>query len=264
MLGPGRLPMRHEYAARALASVAALSGTFENGTVTVVSTSIDVWDEAELVAQLGRTESERAQRYVHERDRKMSGAAALLSRAVVERWVGAQRIQIGHDCWRCGPDADHGRPVVSTHPELQLSITHSDGLVGVAVTRGGRLGIDVERTDIDVAHLAPRVFSTHELSRPIGPAAVLGAWTMKESLLKLTGAGLTCDPRSIVISGDPPQLIAWPQHAELVGNVGLTCFTRLDAHWAVAVARRQRPVRIEWHQLSSDARTTHSVRMTQP
>jgi len=100
-----------------------------------------------------------------------------------------------------------GRPVVGDGSTLAVSVSHSAGLVLVAIASGYRVGVDVERVRegpwlLLPAHaLAPRELAAHDRCAPEErPAALLRYWTRKEALLKAAGVGLAVDPRSVQVS----------------------------------------------------------------
>lgn len=93
--------------------------------------------------------------------------------------------------------ADHG---------VTFNLTHSRGIVGVAVSRGRAVGLDVEakkrRTKkIDEIKLAKRYFSEEEVQTLSGlppgePRQLLFVqlWTLKESYVKALGRGIGASP----------------------------------------------------------------------
>jgi phosphopantetheinyl transferase len=125
--------------------------------------------------------------------------------ATVHVWLapaGADRRSEAHDLLRAlagtlvdDPVLRHdtaGRPRI---PGLAVSITYSDGLIAVAASYDGPLGIDLE--DIRpraFAPLANRWFDPHELEwmaeQPDQLTAFLHLWTAKEAVGKALGLGL--------------------------------------------------------------------------
>lgn len=155
---------------------------------------------------------------------RLRDARAQQSRAVgfyLLRWaaaavtgVSADLLAVDRTCTRCGDP--HGRPVL---PDLDLdvSVTRSGDVVGVAVGRGFALGLDVED---------PTRFSSMRLAR-----AVLGAgedassadqlcryWTRKEATVKATGEGLGVGLRNVTVSrpDEAAQLLSYPGRFDLV------------------------------------------------
>lgn len=95
----------------------------------------------------------------------------------------------------------HGRPQLHA-PELPFglgfNISHTPGLIVIAVSASADVGVDVERGDRNprVLELAHRYFSTRELAdlRALAPQRqverFLRLWTLKESYIKACGMGL--------------------------------------------------------------------------
>jgi 4'-phosphopantetheinyl transferase len=96
-----------------------------------------------------------------------------------------------------------GKPAVVGGPAFNLS--HSDGHLLIGIAPEGRLGVDVEvaRQIVDVMDLALDCCSTQERIGllKLAPAdrshAFLRIWTLKESLLKAIGTGLSAPPNQV-------------------------------------------------------------------
>ncbi|MEU5278071.1 4'-phosphopantetheinyl transferase superfamily protein [Streptomyces asoensis] len=126
-------------------------------------------------------------------------------------------------CGRCG--GPHGKvtldvPAGSAHADVRFSVSHSGEVIGLALTRGADVGLDVEDgVGTDVEKVAPRVLADAELAalraRPAGerPAAFLRYWTRKESVLKAIGVGLRVPLRGLEVSDpeSPPAVLSWPE-----------------------------------------------------
>lgn len=171
----------------------------------------------QLARLLPATERQRWQRFRSGRDRKLYLAAHALARLVAGALldVSPADLRFVARCLDCG--GPHGKPTLPGSG-LELSITHSAGRVGVAVSRGVPVGLDVEgETDAAWRTMAEGVLSASEqaeLTRLTGDdrgAGFLRYWTRKEALLKATGHGLSVDPAAVTVSGpkDPPALLAW-------------------------------------------------------
>jgi 4'-phosphopantetheinyl transferase len=128
-----------------------------------------------------------------DRDRFLAGAA-LLRLAVASRCgLAPVNVSIDRTCRRCGEP--HGKPRLDPELRLELSVTHSGGLVAVAVSDAQAVGVDVEQVRaVDVDALAPSVLTPQEraaVSADADPAvAFLRAWTRKEAVAKAIGEGL--------------------------------------------------------------------------
>ncbi len=130
----------------------------------------------------------------------------------------AVEVEVHRLCPECG-SSGHGRPLVVRRdgaPAPFVSLSRADGVVIVAVSDAGPVGVDIEATDAarfsgfaDVALHPGEVVPTGE-HRAI-------VWTRKESLLKATGDGLHVDPRSIRVSDadQPARLLEWSGRRQL-------------------------------------------------
>ena len=168
-------------------------------------TEVEVWwgrieqVRAEFADDLDPVELQRLAAYHRTEDQ----ARFLLGCTIVRRLLAtrlslpAASIKLDRTCPECGKP--HGK--VRTEG-VELSVTHSGELVGVAV--GDRpLGIDVEKVDpgIDVDGVARISLSEAELAAlPQGDGrarAFTTYWTRKEAIVKGTGHGLRKDLRTI-------------------------------------------------------------------
>ncbi|MEU5100168.1 4'-phosphopantetheinyl transferase superfamily protein [Streptomyces sp. NPDC020996] len=101
-----------------------------------------------------------------------------------------------------------GKPYVSGDPGLRVSLSHTDGLALVAVSRDGPVGVDVERVTPlhDPAGLRRQILSPWEDPRCPGSAedpshgALFTHWTCKEAVLKALGTGLAGDLTAVWVA----------------------------------------------------------------
>lgn len=158
------------------------------------------------------TEDERArcQRLVRGEDRR----SFAITRALVRRSLSRYGPTAPAD-WRFITN-QHQCPFVEPSqagtPALQFNLSHTRGLVALAVTRGARVGVDVERVsrvvDLAVAdrHFAPA--EAHEL-RGLPPAeqpvAFFEYWTLKEAYIKARGMGLALPLGAFAFTVQPPR-----------------------------------------------------------
>jgi 4'-phosphopantetheinyl transferase len=104
--------------------------------------------------------------------------------------------------WRFVVNGYGGPSIGSEHARakgLEFNLSHTDGLVAMAVTRDRAIGVDVEsvRTEeVDLA-VADRVFAPQELAalralpREQQKQRFFEYWTLKESYIKARGLGLS-------------------------------------------------------------------------
>ena len=106
----------------------------------------------------------------------------------------------------------HGKPsLIAPLGDLKFNLSHTPGLVLLAVCRGMNVGVDVERfrSDLNVKEIAGRFFSAAEqrslLQMPVALSheAFFRCWTRKEAFVKARGEGLSCPLDSFDVSVEP-------------------------------------------------------------
>jgi 4'-phosphopantetheinyl transferase len=93
----------------------------------------------------------------------------------------------------------HGKPELGDVSDLRFNLSHTEGAAVIAITRGRRVGIDVERIrqNLNPLELADRFFSREESewlrsqSATQQFAAFFACWTAKEAYVKACGGGLS-------------------------------------------------------------------------
>ncbi|MGZ4470432.1 MAG: 4'-phosphopantetheinyl transferase family protein [Nocardioidaceae bacterium] len=133
------------------------------------------------------------------------------------RWAVAARLGREPDglvstrhCPRCGSTA-HGRPglrAAVTGPVPHVSLSRAAGVVAVAVSTQGPVGVDVETVEPAPGVSAVLLADGEEA---VDALAVATTWVRKEALLKATGHGLSVDLRDIRVSAPDrrPALLDW-------------------------------------------------------
>lgn len=199
-----------------------------------------------LSRHLSRDETERAERFCFGRDRRRFTVARGVLRAILSRYVD---IEPGRLRFVYGP---HGKPGLAPDcggDEISFNLSHSGGIVLVAVTRGARVGVDVEQIRDDRIHMtiAERFFSPYELAtlralhEGVQAQAFFDGWTRKEAYLKARGDGLSCPLHRFTVScapgapaalldveGDPEEVRRWSLHA-LIPHVGYASAVAVDS-----------------------------------
>lgn len=145
---------------------------------------------------LAADELKRAERLHFQKDRAHFLVARGLLRAVLGRYLDMDPSQV------CFWYNFYGKPFLAASPgryTLNFSLSHSHGLALYAVTRGRKIGIDLERihTDFACEQIAERFFSPREntvlraLPANMKHEAFFTCWTRKEAYIKAKGEGLS-------------------------------------------------------------------------
>lgn len=197
------------------------------GLVWLWVLSLDI--PPDCLEQLGLTLSEqerqRALRFRFDTHRKRFVAGRGLMRTILGGCLGADPRLLE---FVVGPFGKPGLGESFAAAEVQFNLAHCEDLAVLGVTRGARLGVDVERVRRlqDADELVARFFSQREakafteLEEASKPAAFFNLWTRKEAWLKATGEGIGRHLSRVEVSfvpGEVPRLKQLP--AEL-GDAG--------------------------------------------
>jgi len=203
--------------------------------VWCASLDLDVPTFEDLARHLSDEEWERAGRFHFRYDAIRFAVSRAVLRVGLAECLGVEPSQV---VFRRGR---YGRPELAPpldRSRLRFSASRSQGLGLYAVTRGRRIGVDVERVrplpDLDA--IAECVFSDDERRRlrRLPPAERLegffNCWTRKEAYLKAIGTGLAGSPARFTVSlapgtpvrleyaeGDPDAPARWTLEVPKVG-----------------------------------------------
>jgi 4'-phosphopantetheinyl transferase len=178
------------------------------------ASSIDPRDLSRMATVLTAGEDARGARFVRACDRD----AFVLTRALIRTCLSRYGPTAPGD-WRFVTNA-HQCPFVAADqagtPWLSFNVSHTDGLVALAVTRGHRVGVDVESVarpvleDVPERHFAPdEVRDLRALPAAEQPHAFFDYWTLKEAYIKARGLGLALplDQFAFTLRGAAPPSI---------------------------------------------------------
>lgn len=152
---------------------------------------IDLNKALQLVSQQRR---EQALRFRHDNDRRLSVAVyLLLKRALNEEYGITENPVFGYE--------DDGKPHIIGHTDIHFNLSHCR-CAAVCAVSDRPVGIDVETIRPLHEPLARYVLNDEEYKRVMSAdrpnVEFIRLWTMKESLLKLTGKGLRKELRTLL------------------------------------------------------------------
>lgn len=146
----------------------------------------DAFDLQEALQTISEQRRQQALRFKHEQGQRLCVAAYLLLKRALREQEGI----LENPVFAYGP---HGKPSIVDHPELHFSLSHCKE-AAVCVLSRHPIGIDVEsigRYRETVAHYAMSDAEVARIEQAEHPdVEFVRLWTMKESLLKLTGEGI--------------------------------------------------------------------------
>ena len=163
---------------------------------------------------LSSDETNRARRFHFDRDRKRFMAARAELRLVLAEYTGGSP---GTIQFQYGP---YGKPELKCRESrLHFNLSHAGDYVVIAVTVGMRVGVDLERMEVDRKgdlDRCARQFCEREQdyifggkSSPLGRAErFYRIWTRKEAVLKAVGIGLGGGLDSFQISVNDSKVVA--------------------------------------------------------
>lgn len=157
------------------------------------------------------TSLDDAERVAHDRHTKAADRLLFAAAHALTRHALSQRFGGDPTHWRFAENP-HGKPrIANPLPALdpRFNLSHTPGLVAVAVADGLELGLDVEAlnplsADLDTA----QAFAHPSELRQLDPnatdfmAAFYKLWTRKEALAKATGLGLSLEVRQLIFDDE--------------------------------------------------------------
>ena len=158
---------------------------------------------------LDRDDWAELSRIRHEPTRKRKIAVRTVLRFALSKAVGGQ---VPSSAWRFARSPG-GRPFVALRiPKVYFSVSHTDGLSVIAVSRICPVGIDteVEQSRADTQFIQSflsrrELVAIASIAPEERPAALMRFWTLKEAYAKLVGIGVSADFRSLEFALDAPR-----------------------------------------------------------
>ena len=152
-------------------------------------------DIDEALVRVSEQRRNYALRYQRKRDQQLCLSAWLLLEKALREEFGIEEVPPFYY-------TDTGKPLLRGHEDIHFSLSHCDEAVACAVSRHP-VGIDIETFTHYDPSLLPLTMSDDEqqqiLAAPRAEVEFTRLWTMKESLLKLTGEGMK-QPLTSVLS----------------------------------------------------------------
>lgn len=147
---------------------------------------------------LSRQRQKHAMKYVHDHDRRLCIAAYLLLKKALRDEYGLEiSPQLVY-----GP---YGKPELEGYPHIKFNISHCHE-AAVCVVSDEDVGVDVETLipyDEDLVNTTMNESEKLFIMQSSNPSlALTRLWTMKESLLKLTGYGISDNIRDVLKDED--------------------------------------------------------------
>lgn len=151
-------------------------------------------DLTEALAAVSAERRTYALRYRREEDQRLCLSAYLLLQRALREEYGLSEVPpfcIG----------EHGKPALEGYPDIHFNLSHCREAVACVVSTHP-VGIDIEMVDSYDEALLPTTMNEKEqqmiLESPHPESTFIRFWTMKESLLKLTGEGITDNLPSVL------------------------------------------------------------------
>ncbi len=192
-------------------------------------------------------EEARRRRFIVERARHEFLVARALVRTTLSRYRDGDPRG-----WRFEKN-EHGRPDLVPDqlgsPALRFNLSHTKGLMVLAVALGRDLGVDVEdtRRHTDGVAIADRFFSRdevmdlHRLPAHHQQDRFFDYWTLKEAYIKARGMGLALPLGGFtyrLLQGPPPRIEFAPEVADLPAEWQFALFSPSTRHRAAVAIRR--------------------------
>lgn len=205
-----------------------------------------------LASALSPDETNRAERFVFDKDRRSFIAARGILRNILGLYVKSepQDIVFSYN--------DFGKPSLADNTnddDLRFNMSHSYGQALYALTVARNIGVDLEliRSNVDYEGLTKRFFSPTEASVLLSlpphsrKEAFFKCWTRKEAYIKALGKGLSMALDSFDVSMSPGEDARLTGHADDPEELERWSLIDLDPHprYAGAIAVEGKDVNLK-------------------
>lgn len=177
---------------------ANISGCFHirEAPLAVWTKVADYCDTTNLKARISQQENERATRFHFRQDHDSYIVAHALKRVLLGAITEADPLALSFEI------NNYGKPILATslaRPDIHFNISHTKGMVAVAVAHHAQIGIDVEWINprINTSELVRSYFADQDtallntLPSSQKVKSFYHLWTLKEAFIKATGQGLS-------------------------------------------------------------------------
>jgi len=162
-----------------------------------------------LPQYLSTEESDRASRFLFERDRASFTVAHTAVRDILGRYLGTTPTNLRFR------SAEMGKPYLPDYLDVRFNLSHSGRWALLAIARDREVGIDIEciRAERPTSAIAGRFFAPAEVRELMAfpeeqrNSAFFACWSRKEAYIKARGQGLGIPLDSFEVSlGEAAQL----------------------------------------------------------
>jgi 4'-phosphopantetheinyl transferase len=190
---------------------------------------------------LSIAEWEKAMRFRFPADQTRSAVTRGVLRTLLSRYLNCPASDLAFT------ENDHGKPAISG---IEFNVSHSGDYSLLAFSRSSPIGVDVEHIkDRKVIHdLSRRILTPNEYERfncvPDSDRQRVfhEIWTLKESILKAIGSGLSVAPESLEIAFHPDKPKLLSAETDLIKDVSDWSLHSLDigdSAYTAAIAVRE-------------------------
>jgi 4'-phosphopantetheinyl transferase len=212
-------------------------------------------------SMMSTDERARRARFVFAKDRHQFLVTRGLVRTVLSRYARIRPEECTFAANQYGKPSLRQSP--SAEPGIEFNVSHTNGLVAVAVAAGREIGIDVEELtraglELDVRRFfsAAEVRALEALPEAEQKSRFFDYWTVKEAYIKALGMGLSCPLDSFSIHfdrGGPPTIEFAPDVDDDASRWQFAQFDPSPRHrMALAIRRHESDVAVRIHAFDAN------------